>query len=57
MELVVWEVFGEIFSRVKGLFRCVYDEEVSWLLNRWSTTQPPEAGPNTTHATETKRDG
>jgi hypothetical protein len=44
MELVVWEVFGEIFSCVEGFFRSIFDEEVSWLLNRRKNT-PPDARP------------
>jgi hypothetical protein len=55
MGLVVWAGFGALFSCIKGFFGTVYDEKISWLLGRPKST--PDAGPNTTHATETKRDG
>jgi hypothetical protein len=56
MGLVVWAGFGAFFSCIQGFFDTVYDEEVPWLLGR-SHESTPNAGLNTTHATETKQNG
>jgi hypothetical protein len=56
MGLVVWAGVQAFFSCIKGFFGTIYDEEVSWLLGR-PNKSTSVAGLNTTHATETKRDG
>jgi hypothetical protein len=55
MELVVWAGFGAFVSCLARFFIRLHEEEVSRLLDRSTESRPtPDAGPNTTHATEAK---